>query len=333
MHEPLYRPILRSAFQIAWQEKRLWWIALLAGILLTGSVYDIIWRGLNALAPQASLSSILAQLWQVAAQSWPALSVSDTIFGAINVFLITGLFLILAFAVFAASVIAQGSLVYAIGHLKKGRKVLLKDALTVGARALWPVLVLNILALSVLWATRALIGMALSFVVLNTTSFAYLFYLLAFVVFVVISIAAVIIQLFALNAMILQGATLAQGIERGYHLMKRHWVITAETAAILFLISIGSWILVIAVNMLLSIPLFMLLITAVYLKSTILYWVTLYATIAAFILITLAVGGFVVALHYAAWTLMYRRLGEGGVLPKLHRLVRAFTHAHHVPGA
>lgn len=54
MHEPLYRPILRSAFQIAWQEKRLWWIALLAGILLTGSVYDIIWRGLNALAPQAS---------------------------------------------------------------------------------------------------------------------------------------------------------------------------------------------------------------------------------------------------------------------------------------
>jgi hypothetical protein len=49
--------------------------------------------------------------------------------------------------------------------------------------------------------------------------------------------------------------------------------------------------------------------------------------------VVLGVFGFVIQLHYTSWTLMYRKLGEGGVLPKLHRLARSFIHRTSVPGA
>jgi len=329
----LYRPAIRDAFQAAWKEKRYWFIALFAGILLTGSIYDVVWRGLNSLSPQASITSTLVPFWAAMTESWAGLTLTDTILGGVGVFLITTFCIVVAFSVFGASCIAQGALVYAMGNRRRGETPGVRAALTVGSRAIWPVATLNLFALAVLWAVRSLISIALVISVTDTTVFSYLIYLTAFVVFVTLAVAVVIIQIFALNAMILQGATLAQAIERGVMILRRHWVISLETAAILFVLSIGAWILTIAVNMLLAIPLFMLSITAAVLNVTVLFWATLYVGILLFILILLAIAGFMIVMHYATWTVMFRRLGEGGAMPKVHRFFRSLFGLTHVPGA
>jgi len=331
-NEPLYRPALKAAFAFSWRAKYLWPIAVLAGFLLTGSLYDVIWSKLNALGAQASIASALAPLWGKALNTWPQLSAGQLIFGSLNVLIITCFFLVIGFALYAASVISQSAIVYAAGA-KTDKNRPLAAALTVGARAIWPVFVLNIIMTAIMLALRSLTAIVLAFVGNGVGSLAFIAYMIAFVIFAIAAIAAVVIQIFALNAMILQGATLAQGLERGLVLLQRHWIIAAETGAILFLISVAAYCGIVILGLILAIPYAILLFVSVMLGSGLLFALITAFFFLLFLLIIAALFGFITLVHYATWTNLFRRFGEGGAVPKLHRLIRAYTHSTHVPCA
>lgn len=333
MHEPLYRPVLRDAFQTMWRNKGLWPLAIGASILLTGSVYDVVWKMANALAPHLSLGSFVGTFWSQATVAWGGLKPGELILGGIKVFQITVVFLVIAAALAGLSVICQGALVYTLGMGKRPGRGRIKQAMAVGAKAFWPVAVLNLLATAVLLATRSLLGLAISMVGNGVTTGGYFLYLLSFGVFTLVAVAAVIIQIFALNSMILQGATLVEGIERGALMLKEHWVIVCETAAILFLIGLGSWVVALLVNMVLAAPFFVIMLTAAAIGSSVLLTSVLWLGIGVFVVAMLTVVSAVVTLQYAAWTHLFRRLGEGGAVPKLHRVFRSWTNNSHVPGA
>ncbi len=333
IHEPVYRPIIREAFRVAWVEKRYWPVAIFAGILLSGSIYDVVWKALNALAPQATLIGTVAVFSSQASATWSRLSTANLIIGGAQVLVVTLFALVIGFAIFAASVVAQSALVFAVGAQGKKSNGSVRTAIAVGARALWPVFVLNLIAMAVLFASRALIALALSFLLAYGGGAIFLAYLLSFIVFTCVGIATVIVEIFALNAMILQGATLAQAIERGLVLLKQDWVTAIETAVILFAISFGALILLAALGMVITFVFLMLFLLAIAAKTALIatiVGVTYFTLIAVFIL---TLFGFIVLVHYAAWTLLYRRLGEGGVVPKLHRIVRSWVHSYGVKGA
>jgi hypothetical protein len=330
MHEPLYRPVLRDAFQSMWRNKTLWPLALGAGILLTGSISGIVGKMVNVLAPHFSLGSFIGTFWARATVSWAAFTPGELLLGSLKALQISAFFLILAGAIAGLSVICQGALVHALGMSKRPR---LKQSLAVGAKAFWPVAVLNLMSIAVLVATRSLLGIALGMAGNGVTAGGYFLYLLSFGVFTLVAVSAVIIQIFALNAMILQGATLLQGIERGALMLQRHWVIVFEVAAILFVIGIASWVVALLVNMIVAAPFFVVLVTAAALGSSMLLLSVLWLGIALFVLVMLTVVAAVITLQYAAWTFLFRRLGEGGAVPKLHRIFRGWTNNSHVPGA
>ncbi|MFA5129856.1 MAG: hypothetical protein WC477_02935 [Patescibacteria group bacterium] len=331
-NEPVYRVVLKDAFVFTWREKKLWIFATIAGFLLTGSLYDVVWSKLNALGAQGSIVTTFAPFLAQAQNTWSHLSVTQLIFGSLNVFLLTAFLLILIFAVYSASVIAQSALVYSVGS-KKNEAPPIREALMVGARAMWPVFALNIIASAVLMALRSLVAIILAFVSTNPGSGSFYAYIFAFVFFTAVAIAVVIVHIFALNAMILQGATLAQSIERGITLLSRHWLVATETGAILFLISVAGYIAIIIGGLLLAIPYGILLFTAALIKSGFIFAAVTVVFLALFLVLTIAIFGFIVLLNYASWTYLFRRFGEGGVVPKLHRLVRSFTHQTKVPGA
>ena len=333
MSEPLYRPILREAFQITWRGARLWPLALAAGILLSGSISDVVWRMTNALAPQASLSSAVSLFWARALQGWSGFQITDILIGGVRVFQISALALILGFAVAGLSVICQGALVFAIGTGRVTKRLRMRDAITVGARAFWPVFVLNILGAVILIATRSLLGIIIAMAHSAGSTGIYLLYLASFTVFVLLAILVTIIQIFALNAMILQGATIVQAIERAAKMVQQHWVTITETALILFVLSLGAWVAALLANALLAIPVFMLLMTGLLLSSHTLVSASLFMGIILLIIVLLMVLAAFITLQYATWTLLFRRMGEGGMLPKIHRWFRHLTHGYHVPGA
>lgn len=330
-HEPLYRPVLREAFKTAWKGWRLWPLALIAGILLSGNVYDVLWKLLNAATPRFSFTATVAASWQGMMANLGGIGLSDAVIGGLHVLQFSVIFLILSGAIAGLSVICQGALVYGFGA--RNGVPTLRDAVAVGAKAFWPVAVLNIFMLAFLFVIRILVAITVSVVGNAPTELTVLAYVLAFVVFAAVSVAAMIIQVFALNAMILQGSTLSQALARAAQVLKRHWIIAAETGAILFVISVGAWLLTVALNTVIAIPAFLLLILSAVLGSGFLLKLSLIVIVGFFLAVMLAVGAWLVAVQYATWTTLYRRLGEGGTVPKIHRLLRRLTHGYTIPGA
>lgn len=331
--EPIYRHVLRDAFSAAWYAKRIWPVALVAGILLSGSIYDVLWRLLNALSPQLSLGSFVGYFGRQAVSTWSQFSLTDLILDGIQVFQLSALLLIIAMAVAGLSAICQGALVFYLANKNGKAFPKVKEAITVGARAFWPIFVLNLLAILVVWATRTILGVALAITTEAGTIAAASLFFLAFIVFSLVAIIAVIIQIFALHAMILQGADLMQALERAGRLLREHWVIAAETAALLFVISVGAGMLFTAIALIFSIPLFMVLIVGTILGVTPLLSAALYVAIIGFFVVLLFAVAYLVTLQYATWTHLYQRLGEGGALPKVHRWFRQLVHGFHVPGS
>lgn len=332
-NEPVYRPILRDAFAFAWKEKRYWIIALFAAILMSGSVFDVIWGSVNSLTAQASLVGFAIPLWQKAVGTWTHLSLSELIIGSLRTLLVTGYTLLFLFIATALSVIAQSTLVHAINLTHRGKKINFMESIRVGARSMWPVFVLNLIAIAALLACRGLIAIAMGFAYQTSSTLWFSLYLVTFILFTLLSISVFIIQIFAMNAMILQGATLAQSIERGIEILKRHWITAAEVAAILFLISVGLFAIAIAGGMLLSIPFVVCLGISMLVGSGTLM---LFTTLIFFALYAIFLGasvGFSILLHYATWTSMFRAFGEGGILPKIHRLTRSLINHTDIPGA
>jgi hypothetical protein len=190
---------------------------------------------------------------------------------------------------------------------------------------------LNALALSTLWILRFLTAFPLFLAVDQSSQAMWLLYLVSFMVFMMFTFAVSIVQIFALNAMVLQGASVSDALIRGYVLFKKHWVVTVETAVLLFLIAVGISILFIGLFMIATIPFIAIIIAASALKSATLLYGTIGVGLALLLVGLFVVSSFATQFQYATWTYLYRRLGEGGVLPKLHRWYRALSGSYIVP--
>lgn len=332
-NEPIYRPIVREALAFAWRAKILWIVALFAGMCMTGSVFDVIWRSMNSLTMQASILGFFVPFWQKSITVWSSLSISGLIVGSLQVLLATAFILLLVFTVFSLSVIAQGMMIHAIGSNRKIDKKQFLDSMRVGARSIWPILVLNLISIAILLACRGLIAIAFAFSLQASSVLSFIVYFISFIAFTLFGLATFIVQIFAMNSMILQGATLAQSIERGIEMLKRHWITATEVTSLLFLISVGLFALAITGALLVSIPFVICLTIATLVGSNFLFsfvtilFILIYATLLA------GTFGYAVLFHYAVWTSLFRAFGEGGILPKIHRITRSFIHQTKIPGS
>ncbi|MEK7116312.1 MAG: hypothetical protein AAB879_02880 [Patescibacteria group bacterium] len=325
---PLYRDVLMQAFRVAWQEKQYWPLALGASFLLTAGSYDILLTAVNAIVTQATLlhgSSARAVGIHVA---WIGSGGVFEWMAGIQAFSVISL-LFLAFIVL--SVISQGGLVYALGAVRRGKHPTLAEAFRVGGGAFWPVAALNALVLSTLWILRFLMAFPLYLALDHTTPMTWLLYLISFLAFLAISFIVTLIHIFALNAMVLQGTPVAQAIVRGYATFVRHWVVTIETAALLFVAAIAVASVAIVAFFFVTIPLIAAFIAATAIGSSFVFAIVLGIGFALLILAMLSVSSILTQLQYATWTFLYRRIGEGGVVAKIHRWMRSLFGITAVP--
>lgn len=324
-HEPVYRHVLKQAGGLAWREWRLWPLSFFASFLLTAGTYDTIGNTYFQISRQAG---ILQGRSPWSGLTWDSFG---GIFGAVTA-LQWALGLSIVFLAFlAASCVAQGALVYAIGASRLGNKTDLRQALAVGARAFWPIAALNVMALVAFALIRFVVAAFMDYALTADTLAAGLLFVGSFVLFVGLAFVLTIIQVFALNAMILQGAPVADAILRGYVQFKRHWVVCVETALILAAVSVllnaGLTYLVFLAGM----PFLAAMVTAAVIQSPIMYFGALVLALAAMFAVFCLATAMLAQLQYATWTSLYRKLGEGGVVPKLHRLVRSLFGSFSVP--
>lgn len=324
-HKPIYREVLTHAIRTAWNDRRYWVLALFAGILTTAGSYDVLWNAVTSVLSQGqTMSSSVGGILIQSVNTVRASSLDHWLVaaGGVEVLLFMAL---LTLGVAVISCASQGALIFAIGARRKGDQPTLREAWLVGAQALWPMIALNVLVFAVLWILRFLVSFPLYLALANTTSTMYIVYLVSFIVFVPLAFFTAIVQIFALNALILQGAPILDAIRRGIEMVRRHWLVIVETAILQIAISVGIFILFFVAVLCGMIPLFAMTLLAAAAGSVSLFSLSLAVAAIAFVLGLIFTACFTIHLQYATWTYLYRRLGEGGVMPKLHRLFRSAT--------
>ncbi len=323
---PLYREIFPRAYKLAWREWRLWPLALLASILFTGGVFDVIYRGIQNIPEHAAILSSptdrLMQGIQGIARLFQGPLDPFTLIGNLEFLLTVIIFLI---ALVGLSCIAQAGLIYGLASTERGQRPTLRAALNVGTQTFRSVALLTLGSVTLLWITRCLISVNLSLAISLPSYTRTLLYLASFTVFTAISFALTIVHIFALNAIVLQGAAVSEAIVRAYRLFQRHWIVCLETATLLFITVIGIGVVCMAIYLLCMIPLLAALIIAGTTQSLLLLYGTMGIAIALFTVGIVFVGAYATQVQYAVWTNLYRRFGEHDITSKLHRIIRVLT--------
>ena len=321
---PVYREVIGQALKTAWYGWRYWPLALFASFLLTAGTYDSLPRSLDMISQQSQMLTNSASMQQAQGLLSAVLQGNSTLSLLIGL-QVVATFGLLMLAMLIFSCVSQAGLIYSIGVMKRGERPPVGEAIRVGGSVFWPVASVNFISIVVQWILRFFIAIPLWFAVTTPSSGLSFLFLAAFLLFTWISFIVTIIEIFALNAIVLQGSSVKDAIVRGYLLFKKHWVVAIETAAILFVLAMVLGAVAVALAFVALIPVFAAMIAAALAHSTGLYYGIVGGGVGLLICGILALASFLTQLQYATWTHLYRRLGEGDVLPKLHRWYQSVT--------
>ncbi len=321
--KPIFRDVIPQALRFAWTHPSHWLLGIFAAILFSGGALDIFLRFWNSVQQQGNeiyVGNTIGTLWRAAELS----SVTIPWMGYVKGVLAIAFFLVILVAILGFSCSCQGALVHAIGTYKSKKPKSFKSALTVGGRAIVPIAILNLMLLTFIWIARFGVSYPLAMILGNDSALYTAFYMFSFVIFSILTLGLGVLQIYALNAIILQNASLTQALERAWKLMREHWLVTIETIILQSLIIIAMALAATFAGLILTFPAIILFVFS-YLNASInLFYISLFL----FFIITLAFAlfttGFTVAFQYATWTMMFHKFGEGGVVPKIHRLFRSF---------
>ena len=326
----LYREVLAEAFKLAWRQRKFWILAFFASILLTMGSYDVVLGSAQGIGGQ------IGYFFQSSGGLMGAALVglvnpTGGILNVLTIIQILGIAAIILLALGALSCVCQAALVYALGGMRRGDRPGVRESLRVGMSALWPVVALNALALMTLWVLRFLASFALYLVIGFNSPAAWYIYIFAYALFLALSFVAAIVQIFALNAMILQGAPVGKAIVRGYQMFKKHWLITIETALMLLGVAFVLTFAFALLAVLIFVPYSFAVVASAILPTYLVYDLMLGVGFAVFAGGLFCMLAFITQLQYATWTILYRRLGEGGIIAKLHRIYRDMTGTYKIP--
>ena len=329
--KPVYREVIPQALTFAWQHPAYWLLGIFAAVLQSGGSIDIFWKFWNSIQNQSDAlfsGDVAMRLWQnvniAGAHGLHWLPYAQAL-----VILLT--FFVIFVAIILFSCICQGGLVYAIGTWHADKKHFLRQALTVGSQALVPILVLNVIILAFIWIARFGVSFPLAIAIGNKNALYLAVYIVSFVVFLVLTLSLAVMQIYALNAMILQGATLAQAFARAWSLIKEHWLVTIETAIIQAVISFMLALAAVIGIIILSFPSVILFVFAMFTQNIFVFQLALAIFVIVSIIFGIFVTGYVVSFQYSVWTIMFRKFGEGGVIPKIYRFTRMLFGKYNVP--
>ncbi len=322
-HRPLYREIVPAAIKGAWRHRWLWPIALVAGLVQTGGIVDAILLSLRRVRLEsvtlfdASWADSLNTIW---GRIVGAPDVFEAILQAQN--LVVAVMIVIA--TLLLSFICQGALTYGIGGSVHGKLPGFRESLHVGAINLGRVFALNVVTLGLTWLARFLLLIPLAVFSEEPSSALALVSIVMAALYILAVLSLTAIHFFSLNAIVLQGAHVTPALERAALLLRASWLTVIEIALILFGVGLLTFGLGLALFVAMWLPLFLLQLGAALMNFETLFVFANFLGTLLFFLVMLSAGAFNLSFQYRAWNLLFVRLGEGGAVAKMHRVLRGW---------
>ncbi len=316
-----YRQILADAWRTVRRHRTLWLLGFFVSFLGNGGVYELVVQGTGRLGLQEGFGKYFT-FGLLPGERTLAAALGDLGTGN-QLLLLLVILAVLALLAIAAWVIlsAQGGLISAIRAADKGRAPTFNVSFSAGNEVFGPLLALNLLsrlmAAAIFYLLLALTVLYLA----DANVWSALAYLAGFVLLLPLTLIIGFVTLFAACYVTLQRLPFVAAVESAVALFRKHWLISLETAGMLFgvnLLAAAGIGLVIGAAGIALIP--FVLGASLLGSGAALGIVGLAATIVA-VLFLATVGSGLAAFQYAVWVHLFTKLHQRGhgARPKLAR--------------
>lgn len=322
-HQPIYREVLGKAWELTWRHKRLWLFGFFATFLQTSGVVEIVFRAMNRIPQEGWNLVTFSQNAYPGAAFVTALSIFRDGGGQLTpmggLIILGFVAAIIVFLWFVSS--SAGSLIWSVHQA--GRKApSIEKSFMEGRKSGWRIAGLIVLSKLVLAALFLLISLPLLLVFQSTTTSHVLLYMILFLIFFPIVLVVSFMTIYALCAVALDKKHFFPAIEESWYLFRQHWLVSLETAVILFLVGIVGAAVMIITSYIISIPFFLLMTVSVLAGSKILFTSVVITALILVAMIVIVVGSMVTTFQLITWSLLYKRLQRAEAIPKLVRFLR-----------
>ncbi|MFZ5391187.1 MAG: hypothetical protein ACOZAJ_02850 [Patescibacteria group bacterium] len=319
----IYRDILKRSWQILWRYYWLWPLGLVAALAGNGGEYNVLSLSREQISSQASALETLKltlrtdQLKEIGQN----LLANFTNSPIASVWLIAMVLALLLLAVWVITV-AQAALIRAAGSLDAEQSTSFVQASQTGIKKFWPIFWLNVLTrfITALLLVVAYLPFLISFLANpnNSWNFGALL-VISYLISIPLTIIISFVLRYAAIYIVLENESWWSALEKGLNLFFRNWLVSLETAALLFIINLalGFGIFLVTPN---TIAL------EVYVLLTNFNFITLFRLLPIFLLFLVA-GMWFAVFQYVTWTLLFRRLRVGSVTSKLVRWRQAMPNS------
>lgn len=321
MTPPIYRVVLKQAWQITARYKGLWFFGFLGTFLGLGGEYQFLinqyfnfseggWEqavGLVDIFSYDNLALIKASLATIPARAVVLL---------LLISILTGLFI---WAIMAA----QGALVRGVGNVVKGNTVSLGRDFKAAARSFWSLVGITVSTRLLAVFLLAVVGLPLLAIIfsLNESYVPLGATLLFFVLGVPLIILFSLIAKLAVAYHLLANRPWRAAVGDALSLFARHWLVCVELALILLPISILVAVVFVPLASLLSLPFLVFGLALASVSSALAVKIFFALALILFFALLLVLGSGLATFQSAVWTSLFLKIKDAPAQSKLARLL------------
>ncbi len=307
-----YRHLIRDAWKTVRDNRLLWIFGFFVAFLGNGGVYELLVQGTGRLGLQEDFGGLGALLGLIPSGTEIARGLEKiSAFSAAVFFLVFVACVALGAVALWVVISSQGALIAGIRDESKGKRLKFAAMFNVGGEVFWPLLALNILSRAAITSFFYLLLSILVLFMTKATLANGLLYLAAFLVIVPLTLVIGFVTIYAACYLTLHRLRFVEAVETGIALFRGYWLISLETALILFAVNVIVALLL-AFVMAILVALYLLMFGLIVASAGVGPWILLVigATMAVTLLVTAGAG--LAAFQYAVWTLLFIKLNQRG---------------------
>lgn len=324
MHTPLYREVVKEAFEITRRKKYLWLFGLLAAFLGNGGALELF---IKVFSQIVNRGVTFTESLRIALTGWRTLPwATDTISLAI---VLIAVLIAIAILFLIAVVLGHGALVLSCAHIHKGKDIKQTKMWLMAWRSFWPLA--GVVVLFKLLIVSA-VGIAVwpLHLILTGSAGAWLTILFPFIFLGVVCFILIcsFLSFFAASFILIEKKELLDAIGMSWQLFADHWLVSIEMAGVTFLASLIAGFAVLLGVALLAVPF------SVIAALSFVYVVPVIGIVSIFISSFLAlmfvfyIGSLLATFQTSAWVILFLRMREGRAGSKLLRLLNVIKSPH-----
>lgn len=308
-----YRHVLAEAWSVVRSSKMLWVFGFFVSFLGNGGVYELLVQGTGRLGLQQDFGGAFALIGVLPSEEKfaGALEAIGAYSATIYLLLAVTIVALLAVAVWVV-VSSQGGLIAGIRDRLKGRALTFRGSFASGNEVFWPLLTLNMLSRLTIMALFYLLLALLLLLLTKVTLVSSLLYLVGFLILIPLTLIVGFVTVYAACYVVLQRLRFVEALESALALFRKYWLISLETAAILFGINIAVAFGIGAAMSALGLAILPFVVGASLVESGPALGVLLSLAVVLGVLVLAVVGSGLAAFQYATWVVLFNKLHVRG---------------------